>query len=116
MKALGIVVFVALAFWALPAWSQGFTQPMYVTPDGQKKVGQYIWVWHTARISKSGQMEVEADCPVGYVVLGGGYFNKAGIIQWPHPNEAFDGWVVNLVGSGYGPGSVTVYASCAPAS
>ena len=113
MKARWIPVLLALMALAIPAQAQ-LAPPTFIGPDGQKKIGQYVWVWHAGRISKSGQMQVEADCPVGYVVLGGGYNSKAGIVRTPHPNQAFDGWVVNLVGSGYEPGSVTVYASCAP--
>jgi hypothetical protein len=109
------IMFFALAVLALPVKAQVFAHPGFVGPDGQKKVGDYVWVWHTGQVSKSGEMEVEADCPIGYVVTGGGYLSKDRLLFSPRPNAAFDGWVVTLEGSGYGPGRVTVYAGCAPA-
>jgi hypothetical protein len=43
------MTFLALAALAFPVDAQVFIQPRFVSPDGQKKVGQYIWVWHTEK-------------------------------------------------------------------
>ena len=59
--------------------------------------------------------EIEADCPVDYVVTGGGYHQTAVGVFEQTPTSGFDGWVVEA-GAGYsGPNTVTVYAGCAPA-
>lgn len=110
-----IVAVVLLSLVAQPARGQTFLGGVLIAPDGEKKIGQYVWVWHSATVGSRSQGEVEADCPIGLVVLAGGYKLKAGSVSSPRPNAAFDGWVINLYGSGYGkPGAITVYAACAP--
>jgi hypothetical protein len=47
------IMFLALAALALPVDAQVFAQPRFVGPDGQKKVGDYVWVWHSETISKA---------------------------------------------------------------
>jgi hypothetical protein len=43
------------------------------TGTGQKKVGQYWWVWNTVEIPPQTTQDVYADCPVKYIPTGGGY-------------------------------------------
>ena len=70
-----VISTLAILLWlTVPAMAQDLT---LVVPDGQKKIGSYVWVWHTARVTQTDLVNAEADCPVGYVVLGGGY-NHAG--------------------------------------
>lgn len=84
-------------------------------PDGTKKVGQYVWVWHSGNVSNPGNTEVEADCPVNYVVIGGGAVLNGTYLYESKPNQAFDGWIVEASPT-RGTVKITVYASCAPAS
>jgi hypothetical protein len=116
MKARWIPIFLALVSAAVPVQGHVFTRPAFVAPDGQKRVGPYIWVWHSAKVPPSGNQEINADCPLNYVALGGGYAVKGGFILFDNkPNAAFDGWVITGIG-GYNQGAtVTAYASCAPA-
>jgi hypothetical protein len=105
---------------SLPAQGQVFAKPYFGELDGKRKVGQYIWVWHSQRLSVSGKASVEADCPLDYVAIGGGYNTGKGVylLFESKPNPAFNGWIVSVFagGSGFGGTTVTVYASCAPAS
>jgi hypothetical protein len=110
------IMFLALAALSLPVDAQVFAQPRFVGPDGQKKVGDYVWVWHSETISKSSAREVEADCPIDYVVISGGYTEtRSFAVGATTPTKGFDGWVVDAFGSYSGSNTVTVYAACAPA-
>lgn len=105
----------ALLLTVCPAHAQTLSQ--FLGPDGEKKFGQYVWVWHT-EIPPEKKVSVEARCPEGYVVLGGAYETTTGAVGVisSHPSADFNGWVVVTGGgSGYG-GRITVYASCAPES
>jgi hypothetical protein len=110
------IAFLAFAALALPVSAQVFAQPRFVGPDGQKKVGDYVWVWHSATISKDSGREVEADCPVNYVVISGGYTeSRPFAVGATTPTQGFDGWVVDAFASYSGSNTVTVYAGCASA-
>lgn len=86
----------------------------FVGSPAEKKVGQYVWVWHTGKVGPH-TATVEADCPVDYVVTGGG-FNVHGMqLGESKPNQAFDGWLVSVTSFLTEYVSITVYASCAPA-
>jgi hypothetical protein len=110
------ILFLALVALASPVDARVFMQPRFVGPDGQKKVGDYIWVWHSEKFSPSNTGEIEADCPLAHVVIGGGYSVKGAFsVGATTPNAAFDGWIITGL-SGYNEGAtVTAYASCAPA-
>lgn len=118
MKALRIVlVFVAFASVTLPASAEMFGRPLFGTPNGQKKVGQYVWVWASKKVQSGGSATIEADCPMNYVVLGGGSKNPVFMFTSQNmPNASFDGWIMQVGNSTSNPPTtVTVYASCAPA-
>lgn len=115
MKALWILAFLGMIN-AFPAQAQTFG-PSFIGPEGQKKIGQYVWVWTTRHIPKDHGVFIEADCPIGYVVLSGGYGQTVTLpVAESMPNAAFDSWVVEAFASYSGPNKVTVYASCAPKS
>lgn len=116
MKARGIFVFVALAFLASPAWGQVFARPPFATPNGEKKIGQYVWVWRTEKIPVGPNKQVEVDCPTGDVVTGGGYKPNTVSVYESAPTPGFDGWMVYADTAYKGPNTVTVYAGCVPAS
>jgi hypothetical protein len=98
----------------LPVQAQVRIRPTFTTPDGEKKVGDYVWVWHTERIAERHEEAVEADCPVGYAVTGGGYRDTANDVLYGMPNPGFDGWIVEAAARYSEPNTVTVYAGCAP--
>jgi hypothetical protein len=113
---------IAMLLWlgslTAPVRSQTTLAPdFFVGASGEKKVGQYIWVWRTEKVPKFHESLIEADCPVGYAVTGGGYYQKlSGGVFESRPNGAFDGWIVEA-GAGYSAANtVTAYAGCAPAS
>jgi hypothetical protein len=112
------IMFLALAALALPVDARVFAQPRFVGPDGEKKVGQYIWVWHAEKLPGGAQKVIEADCPHGYAVLGNGYqVDPPDLIYtgYSKPNGGFDGWILSAGNSSSNPPlTVTVYASCAP--
>jgi hypothetical protein len=83
------------------------------SPAGQKKVGPYVWVWHTGKVGPH-TMTVEADCPVKYVVVGGGSNSHGLFVGESKPNQAFDGWLVSIASYLRGYVDITVYAACAP--
>jgi hypothetical protein len=113
------IMFLAFAALALPVNARVFVQPRFVGADGEKKVGQYIWVWHAEKIPSGGQRVVATDCPTNYAVLGGGYEvspSVAVFIYYSKPNSDLDGWTFSVANSSSNPPvAVTVYASCAPA-
>jgi hypothetical protein len=80
----------------------------FASPTGQKKIGPYVWVWHTAKLDKL--TTIEADCPVNFAVMGGGFRGGISDVHESFPNSALTGWVVSAYGGGRG----TVYAGCAP--
>ena len=85
-----------------------------VGSSGEKKVGQYVWVWRTATVKVGeGYKTIEADCPSNYAVTGGGFRLQGGFVNASKPNDAFDGWVI--VASSTGTSHDTTYAGCAPA-
>lgn len=88
----------------------------FARPNGQKKIGPYVWLWQSKVLTGEKVVQIKAECPANDVVLGGGYgaSNGYGHIYYSHPNTAFDGWVITANG-GYHPVVVTVFASCAPA-
>lgn len=111
------IVLFFLVGLALPANAQVATPPTFVSPDGQKQFGPYTWVWRsrTFQPAQTG-VTVEARCPAGDVVLGGG------VIAAPlwrdignsRPSPNFDGWRVHFYKEAQGGTfTVTVYASCA---
>jgi hypothetical protein len=112
-------VFIALGALALPVDARVFAQPRFVGPDGQKKLGDYVWVWRSAKIASGSQRVIDADCPSGYAVLGGGYEVSLSVgvfIYYSKPNNDLDGWTFSVGNSSSNPPvTVTVYASCAPA-
>jgi hypothetical protein len=122
VKARGVFAFAVLGVFALPAQGQVFARPAFVTPDGEKKIGQYVWVWRSKTIAIGKNAEIEAPCPTDYVVLGGGFKTAANGSYYglrtasSRPSETFDAWVVDTGGAGYEMVTVTVYAGCAPAS
>jgi hypothetical protein len=95
-------------------------RPAFLGQTGEKKVGQYVWVWRSKKIQVDKSAEIEATCPTDYVVLGGGYKIAANGGYYGHPtassrpSETFDGWVVDTDGGAYAIVTVTVYGSCAP--
>jgi len=113
------IMFLAFAALALPVNARVFVQPRFVGADGEKKVGQYIWVWHAEKIPSGGEKVIEADCPHGYAVLGSGYeVSPSGglFIFYSKPNNSLDGWTFSVGNSTSNPPvTMTVYASCAPA-
>jgi hypothetical protein len=93
-----------------------YSGPDLKGPDGQKRVGSYIWIWRTAKVE--GYIKsVEVDCPLKYFTTGGGYQAKGALIFGSKPNAAFDGWILQALAQGSGPPSISVivYAACAPA-
>ena len=113
-----VVLIVALAGLALPASAQVSMPSTFERPDGQQQFGPYTWVWKSKSFQPAQRpVDVEARCPAGEVVLGGGV--KAGPlftdIANSRPTSNFDGWRVffyqNHQGGTF---TVTVYASCAP--
>src|SRR5580704_19032732 len=101
----------ALLLLGAPALGHVF-RPSFFGPTGEKKVGQYVWVWHTVKVPAGRVETVEADCPIGDVVLGGGYRESdAYTIAHTTPNGRFDGWIVDAPGgASTGNGNlVTVY-------
>ena len=113
MKSLLILV-ALLEASTLPAQARLQTQPVFVIPDGEKKVGDYVWVWRTERIAERHQEAIEADCPVNYAATGGGYRDTANDVLYSMPNAGFDGWVVEAAARYSEPNTVTVYVGCAP--
>lgn len=85
----------------------------FIGPAGQKKIGSYVWVWHTVPVI--GSALVEADCPVNYMAISGGYRGKPTLGYESYPNQAFTGWIVKAWVEGSRSLSATVYASCVPA-
>ncbi|HVR45194.1 MAG TPA: hypothetical protein VMT95_00930 [Candidatus Binatia bacterium] len=87
-----------------------------MSPTGHKRVGTYVWVWHTAKVSGSIK-SIEAYCPHQYFVTGGGYRAMGAFVYGSTPDPAFDGWILLAYPQGSGPPSVsvTVYAACTPA-
>jgi hypothetical protein len=85
------------------------TSDSVAKPDGQKKIGPYIWVWRTVTLYK--ETTVETDCPVNDAVISGGIksANSSGI-HGSYPNAALTGWIVSVFGYGRG----TAFAGCAP--
>ena len=113
MHIRSIAAFVVAILLGTPTSAQ-VIRPGFLGPNGEKKVGTYVWVWHTESFSKGQSGTVEADCPIGYAVLGGGYQESENYtISHTTPNEGFDGWIIDAGGGPYG-NVVTVYASCAP--
>jgi|SRR5579862_4016871 len=111
-------VFVVLMSLALPANAQVSMPETFIGPDGQKQFGPYTWVWHSESFQPvKGPVSVQARCPAGDVVLGGGVMAGPlfSDISNSKPNPNFDGWRVHfykkLQGGTF---TVTVYASCAP--
>jgi hypothetical protein len=78
------------------------------SPAGEKKIGPYVWVWRTAKLYK--ETTIEADCPVNYAVMGGGFRGSISDVHESFPNAALTGWVVSAYGGGRG----IVYAGCVP--
>lgn len=113
------IMFLALAALALPVDARVFAQPRFVGPDGEKKVGEYVWVWRSEKIASGGQRVVATDCPTDYAVLGGGYDVSPSVAVFTYyskPNSDLDGWTFSVANSSSNPPvTVTVYASCAPA-
>ena len=113
-----LIVFVALAGLALPANAQVSTPPTFDSPDGQKQFGPYTWVWQSRTFQPARTaVTVEARCPAGDVVLGGGAFAAPlwRDIANSRPSPNFDGWRVRFYKEAQGGKfTVTVYASCAP--
>jgi hypothetical protein len=118
MKKLSLVVIAAVAI--LTACNGGVSSSTPETnlqsaargpaaPDGEEKIGPYIWVWHSVKLK--GLHRIEVDCPAGYAVLGGGFKGNAERVDesWPFTVTS---WAVFA----YDPQGVqeTVYASCAP--
>lgn len=116
MKMWWLAALTALLLVASPTSGQ-MLRPSFVSPMGEKKVGQYVWVWRTEKIPVDHERQIEVDCPIDYVVTGGGYreSNAFGVGETT-PTPGFDGWVVEAFASYSGPNTVTVYAGCAPAS
>jgi hypothetical protein len=114
-------VFVALVIFAglaLPAAAQSSAPSGFVGPDGEKQFGPYTWVWksRTFQPAQTG-VTVEARCPAGDVVLGGGVIASPlwRDIANSRPSPNFDGWRVHFYKYAQGGTfTVTVYASCAP--
>ena len=112
------VAFAIFAALALPAVAQSSVPPAFVGPDGEKQFGPYTWVWRSRTFQPvQGAVTVEARCPAGDVVLGGGVV-APGLwtsISNSRPSPNFDGWRVHfyraLLGGTF---TVAVYASCAP--
>jgi hypothetical protein len=80
----------------------------YRGSEGHKKIGPYVWVWHTVKLAK--ETTIEANCPVNYAVIGGGFRGAISDVHASFPDSALTGWVVSAYGGGQG----TVYAGCAP--
>jgi hypothetical protein len=127
MGLRSVVAVIAFLLSALPASGQALPMP-FVGPSGEKKAGQYIWVWHSAKLEVDRSSKIiQAGCPVGYVVLSGGYhiaIDSGGpVITASNPNQALDGWTVEVSPTYRSAAStevrqiatVTVWATCAPA-
>jgi hypothetical protein len=99
MKTLWVLAVVMFVGLASPVQAQVSMPGAFVTPNGEKKVGRYVWVWRSAKIRTGQNGEIEAPCATGYVVLGGGYkiAGNGGYYGRPtassRPSETFDGWV-----------------------
>lgn len=127
MKLRSVVAVSTFLLSALPARGQALPMP-FVGPSGERKVGQYVWAWHSAKleVDRSGKT-IQADCPAGYVVLSGGYhvaIDSGGpAITASNPNQALNGWTVEVSPTDAPTSStelrsiatVTVWATCAPA-
>jgi hypothetical protein len=113
----GLVAFVILAGLALPAAAQVSARPTFIGPDGEKQFGPYRWVWKSRGFRPArGPHEIKVSCPIGDVVLGGGYELKSDFdiyISASRPGNMFEGWIVDIpqVLDG-GTSRITVYASC----
>lgn len=83
-------------------------------PAGQRKEGQYVWVRQKFVIPPGIGVDVEAECPLGYVVIGGGYDVESGTLHVTatKPNLAFDRWIVSGKRNFSEYIKVTVFASC----
>jgi hypothetical protein len=121
MKALIVVAFAALALLASPASAQVLRPGFFIGPMGEKKIGDYVWVWRTEKLKVNEKAQIEAPCPTGYVVLGGGYQGVSGASPYgpdyvtaSRPSETFDGWILEASGGAYLPVTVTVYATWGP--
>lgn len=86
--------------------------PAFAAPNGQKKIGPYVWVWHTAKLNQRGDATIETDCPVNYAVIAGGFRSKDTNFKGGYPNQALTGWIV--IAFGYAGNKATVFADCAP--
>lgn len=85
-----------------------------ISPNAEKKVGHYVWVWHTERVNDYAALE--ADCPANYSVVGGGYHlgvRHTAYVDASRPNNTFTGWVV-IVTTRTPRARGTIYAACAP--
>lgn len=115
----GFIAFIILACISPRAEAQVFGQPALASPSGQKQFGPYTWVWQSESFQPAKRsLHIEARCPAGEVVLGGGV--KAGAlftdIASSRPTSTFDGWHVYFYQNHQGGRfTVTVYASCASA-
>jgi hypothetical protein len=122
MKPRWIVLFAALALVALPVRGQVFTpQGLMASPEGQRKEGNYVWVWRSEIVTPSKVSKIVVSCPPGYVALSGGYEGvKNGYyggfdLFANKPTTTFDGWLIVAGGtSPRGPTTMTVYATCVP--
>jgi hypothetical protein len=93
---------------APPTAASASTVSSYRGSEGHKKIGPYVWVWHTVKLAK--ETTIEANCPVNYAVIGGGFRGAISDVHASFPDSALTGWVVSAYGGGQG----TVYAGCAP--
>lgn len=116
MKSWMLAAWMTVCLLAAPVQAQ-VVRPTWFGSDGEKKVGGYVWVWHSQSIPPSGRSVITVDCPLNYVALGGGYKNNDYIIVSDMPNAAFDGWVIDAINGGSNPNKlpVTAYVACAPA-
>lgn len=126
MGLRSVVAGIAFLLAALPANGQAPPMP-FVGSSGEKKAGQYVWVWHAAKLEVDRSSKtIQAGCPAGYVVLGGGYHvaieSGGPAITASSPNQALHGWTVEI-SPGYTStastevrqiATVTVWATCAP--
>jgi hypothetical protein len=93
----------------------------FTSPDGQRQVGNYVFVWRSASITTLTVTEIEAQCPTGDVVLAGGYQGTIGAfwggfnLYASEPSSTFDGWVIEAIGTTqHRTTMMTVYATCVP--
>jgi hypothetical protein len=105
-----------------PAVNGQSPQPDLIGSSGEKKVGQYTWVWRSVRIVASKAPKITVACPQGDVVLSGGYQGLIGpyhggfSIYGSGPSSSFDAWIFYAVGTGRSETTkMTFYAGCAPA-